>query len=56
MAKQTDVRDSTTRPHLYVIAHLRFHIVNKEHMYISLYSFLLRFLQNCFINVIISCY
>ena len=38
MAKKTDVRDSTTRPQLYVIALLRFHIVKKQHMYFSLYS------------------
>ena len=33
MEKQTDVLNSTTRPHLYVIALLRFHIVKKQHMY-----------------------
>ena len=38
MAKKTDVRDSTTRPQLYVIALLRVHIVKKQHMYFSLYS------------------
>ena len=38
MAKQTDVWDSTTSPHLYVIARLTFHIVKKQHMYFRLCS------------------
>ena len=38
MAKQTDVWDSTTRPHLYVIVILRFHIVKKQRIYFSLCS------------------
>ena len=38
ITKKTDVRDNTTRPHLHVIALLRFHIVKKQHMYISLNS------------------
>ena len=43
MAKQTDVRYSTTRPHLYIVALLTFHIV-KNHMYFSLnISFILVF-------------
>ena len=37
MAKQTDVRDSTTCSHLHVIALLRFHIVKKQYMYFSFY-------------------
>ena len=36
--KQTDVRYSTTRPHLYIVALLTFHIV-KNHMYFSLNIF-----------------
>ena len=38
MTKYTDVRNSASRPRLYVIALLRFHIVKKQHMYFSLYS------------------
>ena len=38
MAKQTDVWDSTTRPHLCVIVILRFHIVKKQRIYFSLCS------------------
>ena len=54
MAKKTDIRNRTTRPHLYVIALLRFHIVKNQHMYFSLYS-LFPFFSYCFLDVIISC-
>ena len=37
MAKESDVQDSTTRPHLHVIADLRFHIVKEQHMYVLFY-------------------
>ena len=43
MAKQTDVLDSTTCPHSYVIALLLFHITKKHKMYFSLYSLLFPF-------------
>ena len=56
MTKQTDVRDSSIRPFIYVIAHLIFHIVKKQQRHFSLYSFLFPFFPYCFIDVIISCY
>ena len=35
--KQTDVRYSTTRPHLYIVALLTFHIVKKHVFFIKFF-------------------
>ena len=55
IAKQTDVRYSTTRPHLYIVALLTFHIV-KKHVFFIKYFFYSRFLPYRFINAIIFCH
>ena len=57
MPKQTDARDRTTCPHLYVIALLRFHILKRQHMYFSLYSlfpFFYIVLQTLLFRVIVT--
>ena len=55
MVKQTDVRDSTSWPYLYIIVLLRFHIVTEQY-YVFFIIFFISVFPYCFIDVIISCH
>ena len=50
IAKSTDERDNATPRYLYFTASLRFHIIKKQCMYFSLYSFLFPFFPYCTVD------
>ena len=43
MAKETELEDSTTRPHSHIMVLLRFYIVKMQHMYFYYILFYFRF-------------